>query len=302
MPPKKLDAKAYAEARLARNAKPTGQMRARMAHHLAYGWSSSTYTKVCEAMRSDGTTDPGSRERKVADALEAYMRHTAPRAPTIPRGHGHLDPRDLVLWRGVRGLLYVPPVGGTLLSNGGCYASFSQHRRVAEMFADVGDTDGSASTLFRLDVRNVARSTPWAWFGPTARGERNVVGTPYNEGEVLLPPGYFKVLGVTPGVGGEPRVVDVAFSPEPRYLLRAQIPPLNSTGMPLVTTIGGKAVRFPDARLRNKVRVRAAAVAAAAATRVVAGSAAPRRRQGLVSRVRAVASWPFRRGRRTTTG
>lgn len=260
--------------RFAKNRDVGRALRARSARALSTGWTSMHFTDVCEAMRSDRPPAPGSKVAKIVAGLEAYLRHSAPRAPAIPRGIGHPDPTRLVLWRGVEigphthPDLRIPEVGGVMSANGGCYVAFSHDVTVASMFAG---WKPQTAVLFRLHVSDVARSTPWAWFDYRAR-ERNVVAsTMEDEAEVLLPPGYFVVLHDSGISTTKKRVVEVAYTPEPRYLLKAQIHPLDpANGMPVVRTVGGGAHKFRDARLRNQVRVRAAAVASAAAARAAA--------------------------------
>lgn len=247
--------------------------RAEVARGVAYHWTSDLFQGVCEYKRSKKSYrgNVENYEGKVAAALDAYLRYSAPRVPTAPRDpYGRLDPTTLVLWRGVVNVP-IPPVGATMTSNRGCFASFTRHKHVATRF--LGNDGTTDDTLFRLRAADIARSTPWAWFADplpehlrTAK-ERNTVRSslPY-ESEVLLPPGYFKVLHVEQPTMIAPRIVTVAFTPEPRYLLKAQIPPLDrSNGMPVVRTVGGGDHKFRDAALRDGVRARAAAVAAAAA-------------------------------------
>lgn len=266
--------------RFAKNRDVGRALRARSARALSTGWTSMYFQDICEAMRSDRPPAPGSKVGKIVAGLEAYLRHSAPRAPAIPRGVGNLDSRTLVLWRGVEMLpdisLRIPEVGGVMSANGGCYVAFSHDVTVASMFAG---WKPETAVLFRLHVSDVARSTPWAWFDYRAR-ERNVVGsTMEDEAEVVLPPGYFVVLHDSGVSKTKKRVVEVAYTPEPRYLLKAQIHPLDpANGMPVVRTVGGGAHKFRDVRLRNQVRVRAAAVASAAAAR--AAAARPGRSRG----------------------
>lgn len=243
-----------------------------VARKVAYGWSTMLHRPLCFDMRSGKISNRSTDWGKVAAALDAYMRYTAPRAPTIPRGHGSLDPRRLVLWRGV-GPEDLPRRGAAARLNGGCFSAFTYDRNVANKFA------GPAGMLFRLEVRNVARSTPWAWFGQWTR-ERNMVGSQNpTESEVLLPPGYFRVLDDTPATRESKRVVSIAFAPEPRYLLKAHVPFLNQAGRAGVGLVGGQTVMFADARLRNSVRARREAVAGAAAARAARAARAGARRR-----------------------
>lgn len=198
-------------------------------------WTTESYEKICKYMRGGAVAD--NETAQVVKALDTYMKHSALLVPSVPRSV--YVPRPLVLWRGVRtGPL--PAAGTTISSNGGCYTAFSYDRETAESFAEDG-------FLIRMQVDRIARGTPWIWFLDESTKDlpprwKNIVGSTHTfEYEVLLPPGYFKVLSVHrsqwwTGVSGE--VVDVAYVPRPQYLRRGAVPRLNSRGL-VAKTVGG---------------------------------------------------------------
>ncbi len=252
--------------------------RKRVAMNVASDWSFDAHANVCRYMRGTARNKRSIQSAKrVVAALNAYMKHSASVAPSLPVGAGPA-PSPLVLWRGVRGA--VPAVGSTVPSNGGCYTAFSYMRDVAVEFASSDD-----GFLYRLQADRIARGTPWTWF--TAQLEnvqglpprwRDTVQTDVDEGEVLLPPGYFKVLRVS-GRSGVP-VVDVAFVPRPQYVRRGALPRLNQQRRVVAKTVGGhRVVLNGSTAARNNVGARRARLVRKAANAATASrTKKPRRR------------------------
>lgn len=223
-------------------------------------WTGDAYKGACRYMRGGVSSNTAA----VIPALTAYMKHSAPVAPVAPRGM----PQPQVLWRGVLGT--PPRPGTTVSSNGGCFTSFSRLRHVAVGYGGAGVDEGY---VLRLQVDRIARGTPWAWFvdvlddrdrQPPPRW-KDTLGTYFeNDGEVLLPPGYFKVLGVH-----APRdatiVVDVAYVPRPEYVRRGAVPRFDSQGRVVARTIGGHQVVTNHAAVATNVRRRRNRLAVAAA-------------------------------------
>ena len=146
-------------------------------------------------------------------------------------------------------------------------------RQIAESFA--GSFGGVPGYLYRLQVDRIARGTPWVWFtgrlhpGLPSRW-KEVVGTQHDdEGEILLPPGYFKVLSVQ-RPARQLAIVDVAFVPRPEYVRRAAVPRFNAQGRVVTKTVGGHhlvtdspAAAANVKRRRNRIAAAAARAAAA---------------------------------------
>lgn len=226
----------------------------------AYRWTGSEHEDVCDFMRGLSNSLNG---RRIAESLVAYMKHSAPVAPTIPLDArvmikyrlGGL-PEPLVLWRGTS--MSKPPVpGSTIYSSGGCFSSFTLVRQTAKIFADDaaygrGSQKHSVPVLLRLRSDHIARGTPWAWFaheiGNDASGQpmevprsgrlrqRNALWTKSQEYEVLLPPGYLKILSVSQRY---PYVADVAFVPLPDHVRRGALMQVTEGGVVTTKTTAG---------------------------------------------------------------
>lgn len=242
------------------------------------GWTRGS-RGICEVMRAGGgargargvtggggagvTGGAGAQPeaRRTVEAIKRYMKHTAPVAPSVPHGLDHL-PAPLVLWRGVQGQID----GDVIKSANDCFTAFSLQGYVAAMFARSG-------TLFRLQVDRVARGTPWVWFTdkggddrfwlPKAKrrqpGRTNMLGSLHaNEEEVLLPPGFFKVLSrrKLPGI----TVLDVAYVPDPQYVRRGALPTVTPTGTAVTRTVAGHRLVVDHPDLTRTVRTRRARV------------------------------------------
>lgn len=242
---------------------PRGYPGKKRAATISSQWAGGTYVDVCAKMR--GTPAQNLRVTdNVIRALDAYMKHSAPVAPLVPRAataSSSPPPDPLVLWRGVRAPR-VPAVGSTVRSNGGCFTAFSYSRDTATDFAG-GDGGG---VLYRLQADRIARGTPWAWFIdritglPVARrSDTNSLRTyAVNEREVLLPPGYFKVLRRSTTPRGLP-VLDIAYVPDPRYVRAGAVPRLVRPGGAAVTkTTGGDRLEVEHDNLARRVAMRAA--------------------------------------------
>lgn len=232
----------------------------------AFSWSSPYFETICWYMRRERSgalgvlpaDDPDVVEARLrVSHLDAFMKHSALRAPAVPPGMEG----ETVLWRGVndwpRDQALVP--GATVSSNGGCYTAFSYKRRVAERIVQRSVSWGLGNAvLFRMQTDRVARGTPWVWFtnkrayeGAWQKGSAQRGRAAYaveNEKEVLLPPGRFKVLAVSrpPSLRGA-ALAEVAFVPDAKYLLRRLFPATNAaTGNALVKTPAG-VLRVPGA-------------------------------------------------------
>lgn len=227
------------------------------------------YEKVCDDMR--GVQSQTLAVQKVIIAIQTYMKHSALVAPAVPKGVE--VPTPLVLWRGVSSDDEFKPNiqykrGATVSSNGGCFTTFSYDRRMAENFGPV---------LLRLQVDRIGRGTPWVWFtddevsGLPQRWRNALSG--FDEGEIMLPPGYFKILSVQP----TPRVTifDVAFMPRPQYVRRGMVGRLEANGKTVVKTIGGHRLVMNSPAAAANVQARRQRLAAASTTRVAAKRVAP---------------------------
>lgn len=166
------------------------------------------------------------------------------------------------------------------MSGAGCYTSFSHDRGAALHFAGVGHYDDmTTSILFRLQVDRIARGTPWIWFNNNAawqsmpaRWQNSIFSYDgNNEREVLLPPGYFKVLNVSKASNvSDLVVVDVAYAPRPQYVRRGVAPRLAGDGKAVLKTVGGHALVMDHPAMTRNVQTRQTLVAGAAA-RLVRG-------------------------------
>lgn len=253
-----------------------GSPRKRQSIQGAQEWSGSAYDAVCAFMR--GNVRQRAAAKRVIASLTTYMKHTAIVAPAAPAGMQ----RPQVLWRGVS-RMRPPQAGETVSSNGGCFTAFSYIRRVAAGFGGEGYGEEVQGYMYRLQVDRIARGTPWVWFTERLRPGlpprwKEVVGAQYErEGEILLPPGYFKVLSVQRPPGKIP-VVDVAFVPRPDYMRRGAVPRFNAQGRVVTTTVGGHhlVTDSPAAAANVKLRRnRIALVAAAKASRAAAARGRP---------------------------
>ncbi len=239
--------------------------RATAALKTAPGWTTFVFNKVCKFMRGK-TGPPSASARKVMLALVAHMKHSAPVVPTVPRevlsSHNWLrkPPKmPLVLWRGVAGLPRGTGLPAPLSVMGdGCFTSFTFTKDVARNFA-MPKYDGDKPYLIRLEASRISRGTPWAWFadkGRVSSREKNVMATLIedDEDEVLLPPGYYKVLRVTGADTWNP-VVDVAFTPQPYFVRRGAIPRVVN-GAAVTKTVGGDRLVVQYAPLLENIKER----------------------------------------------
>ena len=116
--------------------------------------------------------------------------------------------------------------------------------------------------LLRLQINHIARGTPWIWMMERLKRaplNKNTVISGFDESEVLLPPGYFKVLFK------HDRVYDVAFVAQPGYVRRGSMPKFNTVGpyakrlagnTVVARTIGGHRLEVRNRVLANNVRAR----------------------------------------------
>jgi len=278
--------------------------RKRTAMADAEHWTTTKYEHVCEYMRLRDVT-PGRKKKptpapqfdgdakkdakQIATALDAYMKHAALVAPTVPLRVAHQAP--MVLWRGVQfsseNDRSVPKAGHTVVSNKlkGCYTSFTLDRNMAHWFAHGRGLGGPPGYLIRLQTDRIARGTPWIWFldgddftdvqnNPVPPRWKNVLTSAFPiEREVLLPPGYFKVLSVSNAPLKAP-VVDVAFVPLARYLRRGVVPRLNRQGKVVTKTTAGHHLVLNHANLKANVKRRLALVAKVSGTQTMVSKAA----------------------------
>jgi len=230
-------------------------------------WTTHSYRAVCDYMR--GVTDrPTAELKKLMTALAAYMKHSAPVAPTVPRGLSLQSP--LVLWRGVqlsRIVPEIPKAGQTVTSNSGCYTAFSIDQAIAQRFAAGGYGIGAKKGfVYRLQADRIARGTPWIWFTDSQvpdlappRWKNALASTLEQEKEVLLPPGYFKVLAVS-NMARVP-VLDIAFVPQPNYVRSGAVPRLNGQGRAVTKTTTGNRLVLNHEQLRKNTQARRNAIA-----------------------------------------
>jgi len=237
---------------------PAGYPNKRTAMALTPNWTTKSYREVCDHLRGVGSAS--MRIRKLVAAMDAHLKHAALIAPTIPRGLSL--PSPVPLWRGVQLspiMPAVPRVGETLESNGGCYTAFSFDRSVAERFAKPRGTD-KPGFMFRLQSDRIARGTPWMWLLDAKRPGlpprwKNVLGsTLKGEKEVLMPPGFLKVLSVS-NTAGTP-IVDVAYMPKPSYLRKGVRPEPNRQGRVVTKTVGGDRLEMKHPTLRINAATR----------------------------------------------
>ena len=176
-------------------------------------WTSDAYFPIQQHLRGERSLD--RLESRILTGLKKYMDEFSLRAPTMPpkvrnSTSGSEFPR---LYRGVNmteGQFHSMVMRGHDTDRG--YMSFS--RNIMEAFAFLG-RDRGVEVVFRLDVRDVARGTPWVWFDsadrPTDRAW--LASGQSGESEVLLPPGTLVVRGaeLRKSLAGPYHLVDVAY-------------------------------------------------------------------------------------------
>lgn len=209
-------------------------------------WTGQVHRDVCDIM--------GGRKMQnskgIIQGLRAYMKHSSPRAPSVPRAFKVPD----ALYRGVSASSYsVPSVGDTVpAGKKGCFASFTRDRKIAEYFANrpqnSWDVSADSPIIFRLQLDRIARSTPWIWFdGKNSDPVRNRVKLPKghgNEAEVLMPPGNLKILRKSKS--GVFTIFDVAFAPHADYLRRGVLPKQQDNKL-VFKTAGGNRLEIAAA-------------------------------------------------------
>lgn len=211
----------------------------------AMEWTGEAYQQVCNALR--GAHYGGPPNAEIVDlvrTLATAFKHAPTRAPEVPPSAAGVH----VLYRGVH-YTRAPAVGATVPSNAGCFTAFTTIKSVAEKFA----TQNVGSVLYELHIEDVAVGTPWLFFQQHGTTNRRVLPSAMEEGEVLLPPGYFKVLERTERVINrfKVRVVRVAYVPDAWFLHRVRLPRGNS----IVRTSGGP-VEFAHPNFAASVRRR----------------------------------------------
>lgn len=225
-------------------------------------WTSDKgYSDTCDYMRGKTLQKPAVK--RITSALGAYMKHSALVVPSVPRDVR--TPTPLVLWRGVRQTFDTHAVGSTVSSNGGCFTAFSYDPKVASRFAT------KTGAVYRLQVDRIARGTPWIWFsqrvGLPTRWQTVIATKVQEENEVLLPPGYFKILRLSKLPSGVP-LVDIAFVPRPQYVRSGAVPRLNDQGRVVVKTVGGHLLVTDRDKAVDNVRRRREQLLQKAARRV----------------------------------
>lgn len=191
----------------------------------ASDWASGMYERLQTFMRTNKNAYRTNHwVVQTARGLELFMQRFALRAPHMPPKVRNMQTGSSVLnlYRGVR--LTNEDVN-SLLQKGEIrdkgFVAFSRNKQVAMAFADEARCCGN-KIVFKLNVQDVPRGTPWIWYaGPaeTYRPSRRVVdknnftgikeyfgayktkkyhtnwvrGIPLNS-EVLLPPGTLRLL------------------------------------------------------------------------------------------------------------
>ena len=178
-------------------------------------------------------------------ALVTYMRNFSLRAPFMPIGakdplDSRVAPKYLyrgVKWsagwyagQGLRRWTWSTPLGKIDKS----YSSWSTNPEAAAIFgSSLSDAlpprwKRESTRVYRLDISNIARGTPWIWFarkGASLRNGWNISLLGDSEGEVLLPPGTLTYLSMSNRAArgrriaaalGSSRVtvIDVRFDPD----------------------------------------------------------------------------------------
>lgn len=229
-------------------------------------WTTGMYRTVCDLMRRPGSRPDGAR---LIGMLQAYMKHYALVAPSVPRGLSL--PSPVVLWRGVQLSPVFPEVprpGTTVSSSAGCFTALSLSKNVAWRFMAKGQQQGF---MYRLAVDRIARGTPWMFLTNNNRDPRplrtaNAIKSfAPHEREVLLPPGYFKVLTVYTEPSTQLVIVDVAYAPQAEYQRRGAVPRVNTQGRVVAKTVGGHPLVMQSSSLAAGIRARRSRIAAAAA-------------------------------------
>lgn len=148
--------------------------------HVA-AWQNSGFIHVAEARRFGKNL--GKLEVQMNHALVSHMKNSSLRAPTLP-----VKATTKTLWRG---MVVTPETYNTIKTSkiwhDKSFMAFSRNRGIAEHSADPkriqnryhpteqyrleGKTVG---ILWKLDVTDVQRGTPWIWYGDieTTRGAR----------------------------------------------------------------------------------------------------------------------------------
>ena len=189
------------------------------------GWTTETYGAVQEGRR--GNTPLANKARKVDYALARHMQFTALRAPQMPPKVRDIETGSSTpnLYRGfsVTTAEFQAMVQRSYVQDKG-YLAFTRRKGYAISFGARKDKD--VLVVVRLNVRRVARGTPWVWFAgvPETHTVRDVEvrkrSQPFNtdvmnynlrftkadlsrnktfdvgypmENEVLLPPGYLLI-------------------------------------------------------------------------------------------------------------
>lgn len=236
----------------------------RTATALSQAWADNEgFEAICNYMRAD-PVQRGTRlyTSTVIDALKAVMKHTAQIVPATPLelGGKAVD----VIWRGEKNRP-VPQVGSTVALK--CFASFSYDQGIALNFAGRDKyplPPARSNLLYRLQVDRIARGTPWLWFTYDSddqalppRWKNSIAVILNDEKEVLMPPGFLKVLTVRrhPKFGNT-AVVDVAFVPQAEYLRRGVLPRLNTAGRVIAKTVGGHPLITNNSAAATDVRAR----------------------------------------------
>lgn len=217
------------------NANPQKYPKRAVAIRRAQMWTGNAYKNVC-AVLSGKREYAGSvrKAERIIKGLQAYMKHSAPRVPEIPRGFKVPE----ALYRGV-GSGKVPAVGDTVpAGRKGCFASFTRDLNTAFFFAD----RANAGYVFRLQLDRIARGTPWIWYDDTDKAPvRNRMQPPSGFGdefEVLMPPGNLKI--VRKSKLRKMTILDVAFAPHADYLRRGALPKQQDKTLVFKTTGGNR--------------------------------------------------------------
>lgn len=201
-------------------------------------WTEENHHDVCDYMSGRNTSSKTAAAQ--IRSLDAYMKHAALRVPDVPK---HASSAIKVLYRGVPSETFPPKlaVGKVVRSNSGCFTAMSYIKDTALEFTGYNNR----GILFRLNVSQIARGTPWIWFKYRQTVDNMIfhakrLHAPFshsNEREVLLPPGYFKIIRISRDSKNHVALVDVAYAPEPRYFLRRALPHIEaSTGNAIVNT------------------------------------------------------------------
>lgn len=165
----------------------------RIARTAAEQWTGAHYDNIQRLRRTGRASDPYTN--RLNYTLRTYMKKFSLRAPAMPPKIRNPAGGELQwLYRGItmsRSQFEDVKRAGRLVDRG--YMAFSRYRDVAEGFADSYENDSRVGILFRLNVRDVPRGTPWIWYTDpkAAAGRRSayVASAVPEEEEVVLPPG-----------------------------------------------------------------------------------------------------------------